>query len=251
MAGHPVISVVIPTYRDGERLLQAIDSVVAQEFQDWEAIILDDGSPHDSQEMVAGAVAALRDDRLRYVRGGRNRGVARARNLGIRLSRGQFIAFLDADDLWLPKKLGLQLAEMQRHGRQLSCTGYKNTAQDRTHVSVRTPPAQIGYADLLNQNTIGCSTVMMNAARFGKSYFPDIPMRQDFAHWLKVLRNGDVALGLPEILTERRVFDGSLSSNKLRAARHTWQVYRDIEGLSLWKSVGHFTTYAFNGILSR
>lgn len=245
--GHPLVSAVVPTYRDPKRVLDAVQSIQKQDMDDWEAIIIDDGSSSQDQAIIHAALREIDDPRFRFVCSQRNRGPARTRNLGVRLARGRYIAFLDADDLWKPEKLRLQIQQMQAAGVGLSCTSYENLSMTTGACNVRTPPAKIIHAQLLRQNTMGCSTVMLDRQIVGRSYFPDIRMRQDFAHWLKILRPGGVALGLPQPLTQRRVFAGSLSSNKLRAAWYTWRMYRDIEGLGLLRAGRYFGAYAFGG----
>lgn len=247
----PLISVVIPTYRDPVHTLEAIASVRAQDTADWEAIIIDDGSGPAAQATLGAAINALADPRLRYVPALRNRGPARARNLGIRLARGRFLAFLDADDLWLPGKLRLQLGAMQQTVQGLSCTAYENIDMATGKRQVRVPPVTTTYRQLLYRNTIGCSTVMIDRALIPRSYFPDIDMRQDFAHWLSILKRGETALGLTAPLTQRRQFATSLSANKQQAARYTWRMYRDIEGFGYLRAGWCFAGYVLSAVLTR
>lgn len=245
----PTVTVVIPTYRDSVRILDALQSVIAQTRGDWEAVVVDDGSPEDVQAQIATGVAGLGEGRIRLVMSRKNRGPARARNLGMRLARGRFVAFLDADDLWHPDKLAVQLAAMP--GAALSCTTYENADEETGARSERVPPARLTYEGTLRANAIGCSTVILDRAVLGRSYFPDIRMRQDFAHWLKILRAGHVVIGLPEALTTRRIHPGGLSANKLRAVRYTWLMLRRIEGLSALHA-GYIMVYqVFGGLLRK
>lgn len=243
------VSVVIPSYNDAPRLAQALASVQAQTFTDWEAIIIDDGSR--DQHAIAQVVADCEDRRIRLCLSARNRGAARSRNIGVRLARGGYIAFLDCDDLWEPGKLAAQLAFMVRGRHVLCCTAYRNLDEDSGQTSLRTPPPLITYDALLGHNSIGCSTVMLDRKALGRSYFPDIRMRQDFAHWLLILRAGHKAAGMPDVLTIRRTYQGSLSANKRRAAWYTWRMYRDVIELDPLTAARHFARYAIRGLLDR
>ncbi|MEP5761050.1 MAG: glycosyltransferase family 2 protein [Litoreibacter sp.] len=245
----PNVSVVIPTYRDAVRIIDALRSVIAQDFEAWEALVIDDGSPEDIQSKVRSEIAGLQDPRIRLCISRTNRGAARARNIGIRLAKGRYIAFLDADDLWHPAKLSVQLHEMETSEAALSCTSYENVNEDTGERSTRMPPARLSYAETLRENAIGCSTVMLDREVLGRSYFPDIRMRQDFAHWLKILKSGHKAIGLPAVFTTRRIHKEGMSVNKFRAMRYTWSMLRQIEGLSLLKSTQITAHQIFGGVL--
>lgn len=240
------VSVVIPCYNDARRLAQALASVQAQTCTDWEAIVIDDGSRDPAA--VAQVVNDCADPRIRLCLSARNRGAARSRNIGVRLARGRYIAFLDCDDLWDQDKLETQLAFMQAGDHVFSCTAYRNLDEDSGRTSVRTPPDLITYEALLGHNSIGCSTVMLDRKALGRTYFPNIRMRQDFAHWLMVLHAGNVVAGMPEVLTIRRIYQGSLSANKLRAVWYTWRMYRDVIGLPLLSSFVAFGRYLVNSV---
>lgn len=112
MSSAPLVSVVIPTYNRAHCINAAIDSVLAQTLGDVEIIVVDDCSTDDT----AARVAAIEDARVLYVAQPSNKGGAAARNAGIRLARGEFVAFLDSDDLWLPEKLAKQIEGLRQAG---------------------------------------------------------------------------------------------------------------------------------------
>lgn len=249
MPATPSVSVIIPTYKDPVRVIEAIESVRAQGIDDLEIIVVDDGSGTEVQTQIAQNFAALEDKRIRPVLSGKNRGPGRSRNIGIRLARGRYLAFLDSDDLWRADKLTKQLAAMISSDAVLSCTGYENLVEATGQVSSRIPPAEIRYKTMMNGNPIGCSTVILDRKKVGRSYFPDIAMCEDYAHWLALLRQGHSAIGLAEPLTTRRIVSNSLSANKLRSARHTWRVFRDEEKMSLIKSLRCFIGYSLTATI--
>ena len=115
----PTVSVVIPTHNRSDLLPRAIRSVFAQTFQDWEVIVVDDGSTDDT----AAVVRSFRDERVRYVKLERNSGPSRARNVGIDGARGRYLAFLDSDDEYLPHKLETQLRQFQTNPYKLARLG--------------------------------------------------------------------------------------------------------------------------------
>src|SRR5262249_42733298 len=131
----PQVSVVIPTYNRAESILRALDSVLAQTYEDFELIIVDDGS-HDDTAIL---IRDVGDHRIRVIIHDTNKGAAAARNTAIRAASGHYIAFLDSDDFWAPEKLERQLAYMAAHqGRvRLSCTGFHYRCEETGRVETR------------------------------------------------------------------------------------------------------------------
>jgi len=225
----------MPVHNALGHLPETMDGLRRQTFTDWECVAVDDGSED-------GSVAVLKewgtmDGRIRLMVLGSNRGAAVARNEGIRAARGRLIAFLDSDDVWHPEKLERQLRFMRETGTHFSFTAMERINESGRVIGSVGVPSRVSREDMLKTNYIGCSTAMYDTAFFGKVEMPLIRRRQDYALWLKLLRQVDYAYGLNEPLTRYRVRAGSVSSNKLDTSRYTWRVYRQIEGLSVVKSV--------------
>ena len=244
----PLVSVITPAWNAAATLEATIASVAAQSFPDWEMLVADDGSA-DTTPAIAAAWAA-RDPRIRPLPGPGREGPAGARNRAIRAARGRFIAFLDADDRWRPEKLARQIAFMEREGSPFSFTAYRREDAQGRELGTVHPPAAVDYAGLLKGNIIGCLTAVYDTARFGKVEMPPLPLRQDYALWLALLKPGGTARGLDEVLADYRVGGGSLSGSKFKAARGTWAVLRR-EGLLLPHALCCFGHYALAGLRRR
>jgi glycosyltransferase involved in cell wall biosynthesis len=247
----PTVSVITPARNAAATLEDTVASVVAQTFPDWEMLVADDGST-DATAMIAGAWAA-RDPRIRPLPGppaGRSEGPAAARNRALRAARGRFLAFLDADDRWRPEKLARQLAFMAAEAAPFSFTAYRREDAAGRALGTVPAPAAVDYATLLRGNVIGCLTAVYDSAHFGKVEMPPLPLRQDYALWLALLRGGREARGLDAVLADYRVVPGSLSGSKLRAARGTWAVLRR-EGLPLPRALWCFGHYAAGNLVRR
>ena len=244
----PAVSVITPAWNAAATLEATIASVAAQTFPDWEMLVADDGST-DATAAIAAAWAA-RDPRVRPLPGPGREGPAGARNRAIRAARGRFIAFLDADDRWRPEKLARQLAFMAAEAAPFSFTAYRREDAAGRDLGIVHAPAAVDHAALLKGNVIGCLTAVYDSAHFGKVEMPPLPLRQDYALWLALLRPGGVARGLDAVLADYRVGPGSLSAGKLRAARGTWAVLR-AEGLALPRALWCFGHYAASGLRRR
>jgi teichuronic acid biosynthesis glycosyltransferase TuaG len=244
----PAVSVVTPVWNAEATLGQTVASVQAQTFPDWEMLLVDDGST-DGSRRLAGRLAAG-DPRLRVLVQGGNTGAAAARNRAIRAARGRFIAFLDADDLWRPEKLARQVAVLAA-GRPLVFAAYRRIAADGRPLGIVRPPARVSRTGLLKGNVIGCLTAVYDSDALGKVEMPPIARRQDYGLWLALLRRTPYAYGLPEVLADYRVRAGSLSADKRAAARDTWALYRELEGLPRHRAAWYFAHYALGAVAKR
>lgn len=244
--GRDLVSVVIPTFNAGGFFQTALMSLRHQSYANWEALVVDDASTDGSDEIAR--AWARKDPRIQALRLPRNGGPAAARNVAIQAARGRFIAFLDADDQWLPAKLERQLRFMAVHNAALSYTAYRKIDEAGNLISDTIPiPERVSYRSMLSTNSIACLTAIYDTRILGKVFMPDIAKRQDLALWLQILKSGHLAVGLNEPLALYRVRTASVSAHKFEAARYQWKVYREVERISLPASLYHFCFYAYRG----
>lgn len=239
----PLISVIMPAYNAERWIAEALDSVLAQTWTNWELLILDDGST-DGTAALARDYAA-RDGRIRYCRNPENLGVAGTRNRGLSMARGAWVALLDSDDSWRPEKLARQLSLGQQEQADIVYCSYSLLGDSCADFIV---PARTTYASMLRSSVFSCSTVLLSQRVARSCRFPTQYYHEDYALWLALLRSGFRAVGCTEVLADYRVAQGSRSRNKLRSARYRWQVYRRAEGLTLAESLRAFAGYALCGL---
>ena len=245
----PIVSVVMPLYNGEAFIAESIRSVMQQAFQDWELIVVDDASSDNSVRHVKTLCA--QDDRIRLIEQEHNSGAAVARNTAIECAQGRYIAFLDGDDLWLPHKLERQLAFMQEVGAGFSYSAYERISEAGEYLTPIGVPERLRYQDLLKTCYIGCLTAIYDTQVYGKRFMPPIRKRQDYGLWLDLLRDGQEASGLNEILATYRVRTDSISANKAKTSTYTWRIYRELEAFSPAKSAYYFSQYAIRGVLRR
>lgn len=242
-----LVSIITPAYRAAEFVAETIRSVQQQDHSNWEMLVVDDRSPDDTCARVEACAAD--DPRVRLIRQSVNAGPAAARNAALSVARGRYIAFLDSDDLWLPGKLSRQLRFMEERSAALSFTEFRRISQDGSQLGRRIPvPPTITYQGLLCNTAIVTSTVILDAHATGPVSMPDAPY-DDYALWLKLLRNGHAAHGFQEDLLRYRVVAGSVSRSKGTSAMRVWRTYRDVESLGLVRSAWSFANYAARGWL--
>jgi len=243
-----LVSIITPTYNSARFIEETISSVLAQTYRNWEMIIFDDGSTDNSVTIIDRQIQ--KDSRIKLFRCEKNKGVTYARNKAIELATGEFIAFLDSDDLWMESKLQQQLTFMQKNNYDFSYTQYCIIDEKGSNVSRWLPKTKkVNYKDMLKTCSIGCLTVILRKESFIDLDFPDSKLCQDYALWLKLLKDVEFAYCLNEKLAKYRIVNSSLSRDKLRKLKSQWDVYRNIEKLNLLSTCWYFSWYSVIGYL--
>ncbi len=246
-----LVSVVMPLYNGARYLQRPVESVLAQTHGELELVVVDDSSTDGGADLID--EYARSDQRVRLVRSERNGGVASARNRAIELARGRYVAFLDSDDWWHVDKLRRQLSALDTHNAAIAYASYQRMAEDGSPLAVVEPPSTVGHRDMLHSNHIGNCTGIYDRERLGgDGHFRKIG-HEDYVFWLDLVRRAGRAVRADagEPLAYYLVRGGSVSSNKLRAARWQWRIYRDIENLGLGESAWYMMHYVHNAIAKR
>lgn len=256
MSTCPTVSVVMPMHNSAATITASVSSVLGQTFTDWELVIVNDSSTDASPAIVA--EFAKTDARIQLLNNPGPRGAANARNVATSHARGRYIAFLDSDDLWLPTKLERQVEHFERTAAPLTFTWYvKIDGEAQVDAATFEPirrvvkaPLHLTYKHMLRQDYLGFLTVMYDTERVGKRYFPDLKRRQDYAMLLQLMREGYDAYGVgTPLAVYRAARSGSLSSNKFKAAKYNWHIYRNVEGLPFPRALVAFCNYAVRSTL--
>jgi teichuronic acid biosynthesis glycosyltransferase TuaG len=248
----PLVSIVVPVYNAARFMDDTIQTVLNQTYQNWELLLVDDCSSDDSIQIIK--KYQKNDNRIKLFKLSKNSGAAIARNTGIDKAKGHYLAFLDADDLWVKNKLELQVAFMQEKNAAFSFTGYEFADENgkpngkKVHV-----PETITYKQALKNTTISTITVMIDLSIIPKTSanMPNVRRGQDTATWWKILKTIDRACGLNVALSYYRRADRSLSSNKFVALKRTWFLYRNIENFGIVFASYNFIHYLNNAIRRR
>lgn len=244
-----MVSVIVPVYNAAKCISDTIMCVMKQTYENWELILVDDGSTDDSFAIMQ----TFENDKIHPVKQKEGKGAACARNYGISLAKGQYIAFLDADDLWLEDKLEKQISFLKSKNAAFTFTGYEFADENAvpTGAVVRVPSV-MRYKDAVKNTTIFTSTVIFDLDKLSKDeiMMPQVPS-EDSATWWKVLRSGKLAYGLDEALTLYRRMGKSLSSNKVEAVRRIWFLYRKVEHFNIFYSAYCFCFWAVRAVIRR
>ena len=245
---HPEVSVITPMYNARRWLPALFETTRAQSFTNFEHLLVDDvssdGSAEDA-ELLAGG-----DPRVTVLRMTRNGGPAAARNMAIDAAKGRFLAFLDADDIWLANKLETQLSWTRLQGYAFTYHDYRHMSHDGARVGPVVSGPDVLTLETLHtrRGTGGCLAVMVDREQLPAFRFPDLQrsLPEDFLAWLSIIKAGHLGHRLPEDLGCYRLTPASRSSNKLAAAMAVWNLYRHVERLPLVTAVSWWTQYAWN-----
>ena len=233
-----LVSIITPTYNCARFIAKTIDSVLAQTYQNWEMIIVDDRSQDNTKEIVEGYIK--NDARIQYHLLEENSGAAVARTTAMKLAKGSLMAFLDSDDIWMPDKLERQISWMKDNGYAFSCTAYEQIDEEDNSLNrVIKTIKKTDYNRLLLDCPVGNSSVMYDVEKMGKFEVPNIRKRNDDALWLQMLKKEKYIWGMPDVLMKYRIRKNSISSNKLKVIKYHWILYREIEHLSVLRSAFH------------
>ena len=244
-----MVSIITPCYNSADYIADTIKSVIAQTYQDWEMIIVDDCSTDNSLDIIEDY--AKYDSRIKVLRTEKSSGSPVApRNLAIQKASGRYIAFLDSDDIWLPTKIESQLDVFKRHDDAAVVFSYYekvNEAGERSGRIIRSAD-KVTYRQLLKGNVIGCLTGIYDTDKVGKIVL-EHQGHEDYIMWLSILRKGFSARNTNDVQALYRVRSNSVSANKLKALTWQWHIYRDSEKLGVVSSAYYFIFYAIKAFV--
>ena len=246
----PLVSIITPVYNAEKFLSETIKSIQSQTYKNWELLLVDDCSKDNSAKIIE--EFKISDNRIKYIKLEKNSGASVSRNTGIKNAKGRFIAFVDSDDIWKPEKLHIQIRYMLKHKIGFSFTSYRYMKENGVKTNkVAKAPLKINYNGLLKNTIIGCSTVVIDKDIVGDFEMPLVRRGQDTATWLQILKKEKYAYGIQDDLVNYRLVGDSLSSNKIKALKRTWNTYRNVEKLNIFKCSYVFCFYIYNAIKKR
>lgn len=230
-----LVSIIMPSYNTAPYISSSIQSVINQTYNNWELIIVDDCSTDNTEDVLS----EIKDERIRFFKNEKNSGAAVSRNKALREAKGQWVAFLDSDDLWMPDKLEKQIRFMMDNGYSFSYTNYKEIDTDGNETGVMvTGPKNVTKTGMYNYCWPGCLTVMYDATKVGLVQITDIKKNNDYAMWLKVCKKAECYL-LDECLAMyRRGRVGSVSTHSIKTMiGWHYKLYREAEDMGILSSL--------------
>ena len=243
----PLVSIIIPTFNSEKFISDTITSVQNQTYQNWEMLLVDDGSTDQTQTIIT---SFLTDKRIQFYPQKQNLGPAKARNVGIDNAKGKYMTFLDADDIWFVDFIEKSINAIIETNVRFVFSSYKRSNEKLEFVySDFIVPEKVTYTDILKTNSISCLTAFIDIDILGKKRMPEIFKRQDMGLWLKYLKEIPYAYGIQETQAIYRIRKNSLSRNKFKLLKYQWQFYREVEDLNFFESIYYMSYWIYNGFI--
>jgi len=243
-----LVSIITPSYNSAKFIAETIQSVQNQTYSNWEMIIVDDGSSDETENVVLSIIQ--NDNRIQFHKLSQNSGPAVARNTGIEKASGDYLTFIDADDIWFPTFIENNIKTIQETGILFVFSSYKRANEQLEFVySDFIVPHKVSYTDILKSNSISCLTAFLDIKKLGKKYMPLIRKRQDMGLWLNYLKVIPFAYGIQETQAIYRIRENSLSRKKSDLIKYQWQFYRQVENLNLFQSAYYMLHWMYRGFM--
>ena len=242
-----LVSIIMAAYNAEKTIEQAINSVLNQTYTNFELLVVNDCSKDRTVELVKSIAA--KDGRVHLISNVKNRGVSYTRMHGLEEAKGSWIAILDSDDAWAPEKLEKQIELQKKTNADLLFTGSAFMDSDGQPIDWYLHAlAEVSYRQLLKQNVLSNSSALVRKELYAKNYAVGDKMHEDFAIWLKILKEGRKAYGVDEPLLIYRIAKSSKSGNKVKAAMMNWNTYRYV-GLNPVSALYYEGWYMVKGLL--
>ncbi len=243
-----LVSIITPTYNSAKYIAETILSVQNQTYSTWEMIIVDDGSIDETENSIKSI--SVHDKRIKFIKLNQNSGPAIARNIGIEKAQGDYMTFLDADDIWFPGFIENSIRTIEETGIHFVFSSYKRSNEKLEFVySDFIVPKKVTYTDILKTNSISCLTAFIDIKSLSKKTMPIIRKRQDMGLWLSYLKEIPFAYGIQETQAIYRIRQNSLSRKKSDLIKYQWQFYREVEKLTVLQSFYYMTHWMVRGFL--
>ena len=240
-----LVSVIMPIYNAEKSLAETLNSIFSQDYRNIEIILVDDCSKDNSAKMIDDYQKGHPE--IVYYLQEKNMGAGAARNKALELSKGQYVAFLDSDDIWKPNKISRQIELMKVKNSPFSYTAIEMMDdKSETIKGKRNIRETCDYKYLLHNTIIATSSVVIDRTVLGDFRMPLRRGGQDYATWLMLLRDGVVACGINEALVRYRVASGSLSSNKFKSIKQVWEIQTQDEKINKFIAAFHVMCFCFN-----
>lgn len=231
----PLVSVIIPYHRKKLYIEKTINSILSQNYKKFEIILIYDDDELKELNFLKRLKKKIK--KIKLIINKKNVGAGLSRNKGILCSKGTYIAFCDADDVWEKNKLNLQIKFMQKYNLNFSHTNYFIIDNKDKKIGKFKAESIIEYQDLLKSCDIGLSTVIVKKSLLKKNLFCNLKTKEDFYLWLQIIKKEKKFFSVNEYLSYWRYLENSLSSSFSQKLLDAFRLYYTYEKKNFFVSL--------------
>ena len=249
MKKKPLVSIIITYYKKKKFIKKTLQSILNQTYKNFELIFVYDDNDYTEVEYIKILLKKFKNKTI--IVNKKNLGVAKSRNLGIKFSKGKYLAFIDSDDLWKKNKLLMQLGFMEKNNHYFTFTSYSVIDENNRVIKHRKVKFDANYSNLYRKNFIGLSTVIIKKHMILDINFPNLSTQEDFGLWLKLARRGHELKHMKNVLSSWRYTKNSLSSNVFNKLKNAFKLYHLYEKKNLISSFFSVLVLSFNKLVKK
>jgi teichuronic acid biosynthesis glycosyltransferase TuaG len=229
------VNIILPNYNSSNYIDLTLKSIIDQDYKNWKLIIVDDSSDVKTKDILCNY---LNHKNIQIIFLKKNKGQGFCRNLALRYSKSDFIAFIDSDDLWHREKLSNQIVFMEKNNYDFTYTNYDTFRDDnlKKNKSV-TPPLKFNFESFINNTSIATSSMVIRGSLAKKAKFTRAKSCDDYYYKCKLIKNNKLAHCLNKTLTYYRIRNNSIQSSKLRNLIWIWKINRDLNKLNIFRNL--------------
>ena len=245
------VDIILPNYNSGQFFLKTIDSILNQTFKNWQLIIVDDNSNLSNKELLK---KYLNHSKIKIIWLKKNKGPGFCRNIAMRYSKSDYMAFIDSDDIWYKDKLFKQLNFMLENNFEFTYTNYlpfktkNNQFEKHYYMNQVIAPKKFNFETYIKNTSIGTATMIIKNTLIGNTKFTNTKICEDYYFKCKILKKIEYAHCFPKILTKYRIRPDSLQSSKLRNFYWIWHINKNYNRLNVFKNLISILSISINSM---
>ena len=246
------VNIILPNYNSSEFFEETINSILNQTFKNWKLIIVDDGSDLDQKRILQ---KYTKHNKIKIFFLKKNKGAGFCRNLALKHSKGDYIAFIDSDDIWHKNKLLDQISFMLKNNFEFTYTNYvaflkkDNVKKKKYIINTVKPPKKFNFDRFIHNTSIGTSTMILKKNLIKDMKFINTKICEDYYFKCKILKKINYAYCLPKNFTKYRIRPNSLQSNRIRNFYWIWYINKNYNRLNLIENLLSVFSISFNSLI--
>ena len=239
------VTIILPNYNSYKFIENTVSSIIKQSYKKWELFIVDDCS---GKKTISALKNLKKDKRIKLIFLKKNKGAGYCRNLAIKKSKSDYLAFIDADDLWHKDKLRKQINFMKINKYNFSYTYYTTFSDKNSSTRNIKTPYRFSFETFIKNTSIATSTMIVKRSVSSNIKFSNCKICEDYFYKCQILKKIKYAYCFPKFLTKYQIRNNSLQSNKIRNLYWMWKINNNLNNFNIIKNLTSLFSISFNSL---